>query len=549
MLLVAAPAHADRALLIGVGDYPALAAEYRLAAPAQDVAMLAAALAEAGFAPEAITRMTADTRVPTRDAVLAALADLARGATAGERVLVYFSGHGAQAPVAVSAREPDGLEELYLMHDAAGWDGGRRRVPGAITDREWMAAIDAIRARGADVWLVVDACHAAGVYRGADGGGVRTKAVPTAALGIEGRVALADADPVAAMPGAASPPPGRFAAFAAARAGALAIERLLPPGSADARPLSQFTHALTRAIRAGRLRSLRDLATAITATDAVLGGAAPEPSFDGALDMDVLRLAPDRPRRYPLTRAGATIPAGIEEGLAAGDRVRLVAPGSAATLGEAAVIEAALGASRLALPDGLPMGAIEAEIMLSPLADAEDRLLAMLAPLAGRGASHAIEVRARLWRPGARRDCARLPARGDPENAEPVTIEALPVLAQCDVLIVEIANRGADSIDVSPLYADADGTLTGLGFLDGGTTRLAPGAMRRVAIRARHEAVDGRRLATGVERLMLVALPARTAAPRDLRGAVGAAWRSAPPALDADAGMLAYRWRVSATPP
>ncbi|WP_326525242.1 caspase family protein [Sphingomonas sp.] len=548
-LLLATPAHADRALLIGVGSYPNLPASLRLQAPEEDARRLAAALTSAGFPRDRLELMTAtDGTPPTRAAVLASLDRLAAEAVRGEQVLVYFSGHGAQAPTLTPALEPDGFDELYLMLDARAWDGGAGRVPGAVLDKELAARISAIRAKGADVWFVADACHAGGVFR-SGGADIRTKALDTKQLSIPARVsAPGDALP----PGLAEAPvdpagAGRLAAFFAAAPGALAIERRLPLGSPDARPLSQFSYALARAIAAGRVRSLRDLAVAIEATDAGIGGGAPKPSFEGSLDMGVLGLTPDRPRRYPLARAGRTLsmPAGIEEGFAAGDRVALYIADT--RVGESVVLESGIGASRLAMPPGLPPGAAEGAAALQIVGDAEHQaaLFAAIAPLSARGAAEGLEVTGRLWRPGASRVCPPLSA-DDPPGTRPVSMLALPALGQCDVLIATIANRGTVAVDVSPIYFEADGKVTGLGYVGGGSARIGPGEQRRIAVRALTQDKQGKPLPEGVERVAIVALPAVTRSPRDLRGAVGTVvTRSgALASLDVGAGALTYRWRV-----
>jgi hypothetical protein len=548
LAVLATPAHADRAVLIGVGSYPQLPAGLRLQAPEEDARRLAAALIGAGFPKDRLALMTAtDGVAPTRAAVLAALDDLAATVTRGEQVLVYFSGHGAQAPTLTPALEPDGFDELYLMLDARTWDGGAGRVPGAILDKELSSRISAIRAKGADVWFVADACHAGGVFR--DAGAVRTKGVGTKQLSIPAKVRVTGD----ALPDAPADPPGagRLAAFFAAAPGALAVERRLPLGSPDARPLSQFSYALARAIAAGRVRSLRDLAVAIEATDAGIGGGAPAPSFEGALDMRVLGLTPDRPRRYPLARAGRTLsmPAGIEEGFAAGDRVSLFLGERAA--GASTVLESGIGASRIALPPDLPPGPVEGARTLTTIptdadpATQQAALIEAIAPLSARGAAEVLEVTARLWRPGAQRTCPPLTA-DDPPGTRATTMLALPTLGQCDVLIATIANRGAVAVDVSPIYFEAGGRVSGLGYVGGGSARIGPGEQRRIAIRALTQDKQGQPLAEGTERVAIVALPAVTRSPRDLRGAVGttAMRGGAGASLDAGAGALTYRWRV-----
>lgn len=551
LFAAATPAHADRAILIGTGDYPGLAPELRLAAPAEDARRLRDALVRAGFPARDVTMMSdAEGISPTRDAVLAELARAAAEARPHEQVLVYFSGHGAQAPGSASA--PDGLDELYLLRDARGWDGGRMRVPGAISDGELSAALDAIRARGADLWFVADTCHAAGLTRGAGAAGTRAKGVERAALHIP--AALPRGTP--AIPPAARLP-GAFTAFYAAARDGIAVERRLPPGSPDARPLSQFSYALTRAIDAGRLRSLRDLAIALNAADASLGGDAPQPVYEGALDRPVLHLAADRVRRYPAVRDGAALQlsAGSEEGIASGDRFRLIDTASGHAIGEARVRQARIGAATLATDAPPPPGAIEAEPLVAPIAAgiARSRFLEAVAPLAGRGAARGLVVQARLWRPGARPRCPELAAAGPPaRETRALDLLAPPPLGQCDVVIAAIRNGGAAAVDLSPFYVAADGRLVALSFLqdagpDDAGVRIAPGERREVAIRLLSESPTHAPLATGSERLLLVALPATAATPTDLRGIAdtGDLRGPAPRAPDtAGAGALVYRWTV-----
>ncbi|MFS0736871.1 caspase family protein [Sphingomonas sp. 1P06PA] len=542
----AAPALADRALLIGTGDYPALAADLRLAAPAEDATQLRAALVRAGLPAANIAMMTdREGPSPTRTAVLAALDGLAGTARTGEQILVYFSGHGSQAPAQDPAAEPDGLDELYLMRDAAGWDGGQGRVPGAITDSELAAAIDRIRARGADVWLVADTCHAAGVYRSGLPAGVRPKSVPAAALNIPAaRPASARSTSVARPE-----PGGGFAGFYAAAPGSLAIERRLPLGAPEAVTRSQFSFALVRALDSGRLRSLRDLAIALNAADDMLGGGAPQPSFEGALGRSVLGLAADRPRRFLAARDGDALmlSAGVEEGLAPGMRMRLTDAADGQPVGHATVASAMLGRAVLHTDGAVAAVMLEAEAIGPVTAGASGRngLLAEVAPIAGSGVTRDLVVEARLWRPGPRRICPDLP---DPVPADtrPIDLLTPPALRQCDVVLATVRNTGSAPIDISPFYVDAGGRLVALGFVEMGDVRLAPGERRGVAVRLLSEDRAGRALPTGSERLLFVALPAGRGSPVDLRGAADAALRAAAPdpaAVDG-AGALVYRWTV-----
>ena len=170
-------------------------------------------------------------------------------------------------------------------------------------------------------------------------------------------------------------------------------------------------------------------------------------------------------------------------------------------------------------------------------------LLDAIAPLSARGAAERLEVTARLWRPGARASCPALTA-DDPPGTRAVAMLALPSLGQCDVLIATIANRGAQAVDVSPIYFEAGGRVSGLGYIGGGNARIGPGERRRIAVRALTEDKQGKPLPHGVERIAIVALPAVTRSPRDLRGSVGVGPMRSSATLDDGAGALTYRWRV-----
>ena len=510
----AEPAPAPRALLIGVGDYPNLPERLRLTASAGDAERMQAALTSAGFPAGTIELMDEHGgERPTRAAVLAALNRLAAGAQAHQSILIYFSGHGAQAPARHPEREPDGLEELYLMADAAGWDGGTGSVPGAIADFELEARIDAIRARGADVWFVADSCHGGGLTRGGGGEG-RIKGLSAADLGIPLPAAVRGGrpDPEPLRPG---PARGAFAGFYAAPPGELAIERLLPPGAPDAAPGSVFTYALAQAIRDGRVRTLRDLAEAAEAREAALGGGEAEPVFEGALD-----LAPPlagAARRYPVIRtsAGWRVAAGELEGFGAGDQVELVQAGQA--VGRSRVQRAGAAEAWLEPLAGAPTGDLEAEPGQASDVARGRRILEIARRTEGAGPAAALRLELRRLAAG----CGpNPPARlGFPSAAEPLDPALTPELHHCDVLYLSLRNAGPVAVDVSPLYLDAQGRASALTLAPSDDVRLMPGETRYAAVRILTHTPGGRPLAQGLEQLtLLVAESGPPGAPRqDLR--------------------------------
>lgn len=541
---VVSGAPAARALLIGVGDYPALPERLRLAAPAGDVRRLRAALVGAGLDPAAITVMTErEGERPTRAAILVALSNLAEQARPGQQLLVYFSGHGAQAPARHPAQEPDGLEELYLAADASDWNAHARTVPGSVADFEMEAALQAVEARGAQVWFVADACHAAGLTRSAAPIGARVKSASGADLHIPISATALRARSQEAAPLEA----GSFAGFYAAAPGALALERLLPAGAPDAEPASVFTFALSRALVQGRFRTLRDLALAVSAGELDTGPDAPAPVFEGALASDMLGLQPvARAFRVKRIQGRLVVQAGAFEGLEAGS-VMVLTDADGHAVDKARIARAGLNASELESPGRLPDGALSAR--LESVAAATDggrgkRLLSVLASLAG--GSGGLRTEARVLRQG----CApNPPARlGFPEQSQTFDLLAPSLLRHCDVVYVRIENTGPSALDVSPLYIDAQGEVVGLSLAPVDDVRLESGQSRFIALRLVTRDAAGGSLPHGVERLALVSALAgerrldlrALAGPPVMRGA------ESPPILDRE-GLAAQVFALRVT--
>ena len=169
-----------RALLVGVSDYPKeTVGDLQLAGPKNDVALMIDTLGRIGVPAKNVTVLadgleaTTATRpadaMPTRAAILAALDDLAAKSGPGDFVLVHLSGHGSQQPIADPSRhavaKADGLEEIFLPIDIGTWEDSVGAVKNALVDHELGRAVTAIRAKGARVWVVIDACHSGTMTR------------------------------------------------------------------------------------------------------------------------------------------------------------------------------------------------------------------------------------------------------------------------------------------------------------------------------------------------------------------------------------------------
>jgi len=106
-----AQATTHRALIVGVSDYQLLPSRseggsgpFDLEGPKNDVPRMLKLAKQLGVADGELRvlgnagALPANAKAPTRAAILGELKDLAARSGAGDQVLVYFSGHGAQAP-------------------------------------------------------------------------------------------------------------------------------------------------------------------------------------------------------------------------------------------------------------------------------------------------------------------------------------------------------------------------------------------------------------------------------------------------------------------
>lgn len=377
LILLCVPAQArNRALLIAVAAYdePAIRS---LEGPRNDVLMVWRRLTRNGFAAKDIRVLAeglpegADAPKPfapaTRAEILAGLADLAARAEAGDFVQIHYSGHGATQPEGAVEEgqepEPGGRAQALLPKDAGKYDPQARSIRNAIVDKELGRALDRIRAKGARVFVVIDACHAGTATRA--GAGV-ARAVEAEALGVPQALAPSPLRPPQRR--ATLPAPADKAAlvgFFAVDSWSEALERPLPGGAGfigpeGAQKFGVFTWRLMRALEQGRARTYRELARliALDMASATLA-AAPPPAFEGDLD------APLPGQDHALVRArfparsdnGALIvEAGQLHGLDAGARLALFdGPlADARALGRADVSEADAAASRAEVAGASP---------------------------------------------------------------------------------------------------------------------------------------------------------------------------------------------------
>jgi hypothetical protein len=152
---------ADKALLIGVGDYQLDGA--RLPGIALDIAAMRAALAQMGFDPSNVVVLE-DERATLASIRLAMQRHLIRTAEPHGRVIVYFSGHGTQVSD-LSGDEQDGVDEVLMPYDARSRTiRGRTTMENVLVDDEIERMLSAIPAE--EIIVIVDACHSGTITRG-----------------------------------------------------------------------------------------------------------------------------------------------------------------------------------------------------------------------------------------------------------------------------------------------------------------------------------------------------------------------------------------------
>ena len=337
------------ALLIGVSDYN-VNGIHDLKGPPNDVSILWRALKHRDVKDEDIAVLTDPVLpvssdfpmprgLPHRAQILAELDRLAIDAQKGDTVIFYYSGHGSVQPVNpdIPQEEPeaDGQDQVILPGDVGAYSLIDRSIKNAIVDNELAAKFDRIRARGAFVWAVVDACHSGTVTRGQD----VTRSVDPAVLGVPSAVKLETHGGEREAGITLKPGAGGIVGFYAVESYAEAIERpftgynLPMVGVGEDQRMGVFTYNLHRALMRDTASTFRDLAQEIVSemSSDRTGGKVPPPVFDGDLDAPV---PGSDAARVPnsvtaiLADEEISIPAGILHGFDIGATIALYQPGS-----------------------------------------------------------------------------------------------------------------------------------------------------------------------------------------------------------------------------
>lgn len=288
------------ALLVGCTKYPYCTKVRELYGPPNDVPAFAQLLEKRfGFDRGDIRTLLAwpDDLAsrPTNENIAAAFKELIAKSEEGSQIVILMSGHGTQVPDD-GDEENDGLDEAFLPADARPWSGDH--LPNAIRDDQFGQWFDALRQKGAHVWVIFDCCHAGTMTKAIDDDErMRTArpdelAIPATAFHKKARPQ--GATPERALDVTSNSGTGSLTEFYAAQSFEEAPE--LPRPAQASRNTRKyyglFTYMLVQALeqRGGSL-SYADLSRAIiNCYRAERGSRSPTPFFAGDLGREVLGL-------------------------------------------------------------------------------------------------------------------------------------------------------------------------------------------------------------------------------------------------------------------
>lgn len=248
---------ARHALLVGIARYedPNLRT---LTGPVHDVAALRDVLQRRwGFAPGDV-RSLLDAEA-SKARILAELDALARRVTAGDELLIYFSGHGSSALDAGGASDgapvPHGSGAL-LAQDYSSDPARLAKGDGLIIGRhDLVPRLLALEAAGARLWVLMDTCYSGQAVREM-AGATRAAELPKRAIALARPDAAQQLADLRDRMGQRSPPPPypyRATAFLAAADEGEAARDVGPAHLAefptlDRKPHGAFTDALLRVL-------------------------------------------------------------------------------------------------------------------------------------------------------------------------------------------------------------------------------------------------------------------------------------------------------------
>ena len=148
-----------RALVIGIGDYPANSGWLKINGD-KDIPMVEEILLANGFTKSDITELTNEQA--TCAAICREFENLISKSQNGDYVYIHFSGHGQQI-TDINGDEEDGFDEAWIPYDAQfAYTKGKYEGHNDLVDDELNGYLHRLREKiGKDgkIVVVADACH------------------------------------------------------------------------------------------------------------------------------------------------------------------------------------------------------------------------------------------------------------------------------------------------------------------------------------------------------------------------------------------------------
>lgn len=365
LTLMAQEARVYHALLIGCTAYPNLPSKATLIGPNHDAALVRDYLTQNSpvkFLSENLTvladGLAGAAGSPTRAAILSNLGAIAAKAKRNDFIYIHYSGHGSHQPELTTGDESDGLDEIVLPSDTGKWTDRTKGVPNALVDNDIGTALEAIRAKGAFVWIIFDCCNSGTATRAASIGDddVQERKVDPSDLGIPDAVMQAagnaqtsrgagdvEAPRAAAFSlvseptGASTIARGDIVAFYAAQTIETTPEMPLPKGDPQAARFGLFTYTIFSKLAENSNVTYRQLGHAVLQQYAADGRTRPTPLFEGTLDARVFGSEiVDTPMQWQIEieEGKATLAAGAMHRLTPGSKLAIL-PSPLSELSEA----------------------------------------------------------------------------------------------------------------------------------------------------------------------------------------------------------------------
>jgi hypothetical protein len=163
---------ARRALLVGCSKYPE--EKRRLLGPTNDVLLMEQVLTTRlrftrGNIVELYDEQPDEALRPTHAHIVREIEALIEKTRPGDRVVLFFAGHGSQQPSRnLKGEERDGLDETFLPSDVGSWNDATKEVARAIEDDTFDDWLTRLQKKGAHVWFIADSCHSGTLNRGGE---------------------------------------------------------------------------------------------------------------------------------------------------------------------------------------------------------------------------------------------------------------------------------------------------------------------------------------------------------------------------------------------